>query len=74
MLFDNPVEKVAAFLTVMRECGIKPEFECFDTGIVRSAAAIARLNGFVRTPKYNFVMGVKSGMPAEPDLLPFSSS
>jgi uncharacterized protein (DUF849 family) len=70
MLFDNPVEKVAAFLTVMRECGIEPEFECFDTGIVRSAAAIARLNGFVRPPKYNFVMGVESGMPVEPDLLP----
>ncbi len=70
MLFDNPVEKVSAFLAVMRECGIDPEFECFDTGIVRSAAAIARNNGFPRPPKYNFVMGVESGMPADPELLP----
>jgi 3-keto-5-aminohexanoate cleavage enzyme len=70
MLFDNPVEKVAAFLAAMKGSGSMPEFECFDTGIVRSAAAIARLNGFVRPPKYNFVMGVESGMPAEPDLLP----
>ncbi|RBP02881.1 uncharacterized protein (DUF849 family) [Roseiarcus fermentans] len=70
MLFDNSVDKVAAFLAVMRECGIEPEFECFDTGIVRTAAAIARLNGFPRPPKYNFVMGVESGMPADPDLLP----
>ena len=70
MLFDNPVEKVAAFLAVMRECAIEPEFECFDTGIVRTAAAIARNNGFPRAPKYNFVMGVESGMPADPDLLP----
>lgn len=70
MLFDNPVEKVAAFLSVMRECAVEPEFECFDTGIVRTAAAIARNNGFVRAPKYNFVMGVESGMPTDPALLP----
>jgi uncharacterized protein (DUF849 family) len=70
MLFDNPVEKVAAFLTVMRENGIEPEFECFDTGIVRAAEAIARNNGYARPPKYNFVMGVESGMPADPELLP----
>ena len=70
MLFDNPVEKVAAFLKTMRECAIEPEFECFDTGIVRTAAAIARNSGHRRAPKYNFVMGVESGMPADPDLLP----
>lgn len=35
MLFDNPVEKVASFLTTMAETGAVPEFECFDTGIVR---------------------------------------
>ena len=54
----------------MRECAIEPEFECFDTGIVRTAAAIARNSGYARAPKYNFVMGVESGMPADPDLLP----
>ncbi len=70
MLFDNTVEKVASFLAVMRECSIEPEFECFDTGIVRTAAAVARNNGFARAPKYNFVMGVESGMPADPELLP----
>jgi 3-keto-5-aminohexanoate cleavage enzyme len=70
MLFDNPVEKVEAFLRVMRENAVAPEFECFDTGIVRTAAAIARNAGDTRAPKYNFVMGVESGMPADADLLP----
>jgi uncharacterized protein (DUF849 family) len=70
MLFDNPVEKIAGFLSVMRESAIEPEFECFDVGIVRTAAAIARNCGHDRAPKYNFVMGVESGMPAEADLLP----
>jgi 3-keto-5-aminohexanoate cleavage enzyme len=70
MLFDNPVEKIAAFLEAMRDSGAMPEFECFDTGIVRTAAAIARASGYARAPKYNFVMGVESGMPTDPELLP----
>ena len=70
MVFDNAPDKVKAFLAVMRETNTIPEMECFDTGIVRTAAAIARLGGFARAPKYNFVMGVESGMPTDPDLLP----
>ena len=69
-LFDNPVEKVKAYLDVMAQTGTQPEFECFDTGIVRCVEMYAR-NGMVRgRPRYNFVMGVESGMPADPDLLP----
>jgi 3-keto-5-aminohexanoate cleavage enzyme len=71
MVFDNPVEKVEAYLEVMREVGAKPEFECFDTGIVRSVAMFEQV-GMIRDgrpPEINFVMGVSSGMPADPDLL-----
>ncbi len=70
MLFDNPVEKVARFLEAMRASGSRPEFECFDTGMVRSVALFAETGMFSGPPKYNFVMGVASGMPADPDLLP----
>ena len=51
--------------------GIEPEFECFDLGMVRTAAAIARNCGYDGPPKYNLVMGVESGMPADPELLPY---
>ncbi len=69
-LFDNPVDKVRAYLEVMAKTGTKPEFECFDLGIVRCVAMYVR-NGMYRgQPQYNFVMGVDSGMPADPDLLP----
>lgn len=70
MVFDNPVDKVQAFLGVMAEVGTKPEFECFDTGIVRSVEMYEKagmLDG--RPPEVNFVMGVESGMPADPRLL-----
>ena len=70
ILFDNPVEKIRKFLDAIQAKGIEPEFECFDVGIARSAAAVARNCGYDRAPKYNFVMGVESGMPADSELLP----
>jgi uncharacterized protein (DUF849 family) len=70
LLFDNPVDKVKAYLEVMRETRTQPEFECFDVGIVRCVGMYAKNAMFEGRPKYNFVMGVESGMPADPDLLP----
>jgi 3-keto-5-aminohexanoate cleavage enzyme len=68
MVFDNPVSKVKAMVDVMHEVGTEPEFECFDVGIVRSVELYVK-NGMTRTPHYNFVMGVASGMPVDADLL-----
>lgn len=70
LLFDNPVEKIQRFLEVMTAEEIVPEFECFDTGIVRSVALYKANGMFAGHPHLSFVMGVDSGMPAEPDLLP----
>jgi uncharacterized protein (DUF849 family) len=70
MLFDNPVEKVAAFLQVMHETGALPEFECFDVGIVRCVDMYLRAGLYRGHPDVNLVMGVESGMPADPALLP----
>ncbi|SDR48029.1 Uncharacterized conserved protein, DUF849 family [Rhizobiales bacterium GAS113] len=70
LLFDNPVDKVTQFLAVMRDTRTRPEFECFDTGNVRCVGMYAKAGMFAGMPKYNFVMGVESGMPADPDLLP----
>jgi 3-keto-5-aminohexanoate cleavage enzyme len=69
MVFDNPVAKVQQFLDVMRECGTRPEFECFDVGIVRSVG-MYRQAGMAEPPlDVNFVMGVASGMPVDAELL-----
>jgi uncharacterized protein (DUF849 family) len=61
---------VKAYLDVMAKTGTQPEFECFDTGIVRCVEMYARNGMFRERPRYNFVMGVESGMPGDPDLLP----
>ena len=68
MLFDNTVDKVKAMIEVMDETGTRPEFECFDVGIVRSVG-MYRKAGMAEHLEYNFVMGVASGMPADVDLL-----
>ncbi len=70
LLFDNPVEKIERFLDIMRENGVVPEFECFDTGIVRSVRMYQQNGMFDGDAHLSFVMGVESGMPARADLLP----
>ncbi|MSP91239.1 MAG: 3-keto-5-aminohexanoate cleavage protein [Myxococcales bacterium] len=70
LVFDNPVEKIEAFAEVMKRVGIVPECECFDTGIVRSVGMFAR-RGLLSDPVHiSLVMGVASGMPADPEWLP----
>jgi 3-keto-5-aminohexanoate cleavage enzyme len=70
LLFDNPVEKIATFLQAMHETHALPEFECFDVGIVRSVGMFMRAGLYRGHVDVNFVMGVDSGMPADPALLP----
>ncbi len=70
MLFDNPVEKIEAFAQVMKAHGIVPECECFDTGIVRSVAMLAKRNMVSNPPHISLVMGVESGMPNKAHWLP----
>lgn len=69
-LFDNPVDKVQRFLDVMKANGVVPEFECFDSGIVRSVGLFQRNRMFEGPAHISLVMGVASGMPAKPQWLP----
>jgi uncharacterized protein (DUF849 family) len=70
MIFDNPVEKVQRFLEVMTADKVIPEFECFDTGIVRSVAMYKKAGMFAGDPHISLVMGVASGQAARPEWLP----
>lgn len=70
MVFDNPVAKIQRFQAVMDEVGAHPEYECFDTGILRSVELFRQVGMAVDPIHVSFVMGVASGMPARADLLP----
>lgn len=69
-LFDNSVEKVKGFLDVMTANDVVPEFECFDSGIVRSVGLYKRNGMFEGTAHISLVMGVASGMPAKKEWVP----
>ena len=69
LVFTNDVAKITRMIKAMDKTDTVPEMECFDVGIVRSVGMYAH-NGMCAEPHYNFVMGVASGMPADPDLLP----
>ena len=69
-LFDNPVEKVQQFLDAMAANDVVPEFECFDSGIVRSVALYKKAGMFEGDPHISLVMGVGSGQPAKPEWVP----
>jgi len=70
MVFDNSVEKITDFAEAMYAQNCIPECECFDTGIVRSCKMFQHV-GMLKAPSHiSFVMGVQSGMPCRPDMLP----
>ena len=69
-LFDNSVEKVKGFLDVMTANDVVPEFECFDSGIVRSVGLYQKNGMFEGTAHISLVMGVASGMPAKREWVP----
>ena len=70
MMFDNPVEKCRQYLDVMKANDVVPEFECFDSGIVRSVALFKKAGMFEGDPLISLVMGVASGQPAKPEWVP----
>jgi len=72
MMFDNSVEKVQDYLDVMRE---RHDPDSNASTSASCAASACTADRDVCGPlEYNFVMGVASGMPADPELLPILPS
>jgi len=60
----NPPDVIEALARRMRECGVKPEIECFDVAMISNAAALAE-RGLLDEPlHFNMVMGVPGSIPA----------
>jgi 3-keto-5-aminohexanoate cleavage enzyme len=61
-VFANPFDEIIAFLSVMKELGIKPEHECFDLGHVGSVYPLMDM-GVLDPPLHvDCVMGVVGGV------------
>jgi 3-keto-5-aminohexanoate cleavage enzyme len=66
-VFENPFPLVERFFLRMREVGIQPEFEVFDTGMVEAARRlVAAHDAEPRHLHFDFVLGVPGGMAGTP--------
>src|SRR3954464_14365657 len=61
-VFENSFDTIIELVTVMRELGIKPEHECFDSGHVANLDPLLDM-GLLREPlQISCVMGVTGGI------------
>lgn len=60
---------MAYIAKVMQECGVKPEFECYDVGMINNAATLRDLGYLNGSLYFQCVMGVMGCIPATPDNL-----
>ncbi len=72
-VFANAFEDIIAFATAMKEHGIKPEMECFDTGHVGSHVVLEGLGLLEKPYHFSFIMGVLGGIPASARHLAFQA-
>jgi len=65
-VFENSFDTIVEFITTMKELGIKPEHECFDSGHVANLDPLLDM-GLLQPPlQISLVMGVTGGIRPTP--------
>lgn len=63
-VFVNPPDFLERMARMMKEKGVKPEIECFETGMISNAMRLAEA-GLIDQPYwFQFVLGLRGGAPA----------
>jgi 3-keto-5-aminohexanoate cleavage enzyme len=65
-VFENSFDTIVEFLTAMRELGIKPEHECFDSGHVANLDPLIDMRLLEPPLQISLVMGVTGGIRPTP--------
>jgi 3-keto-5-aminohexanoate cleavage enzyme len=65
-VFENSFDTIIEFLTEMRELGIKPEHECFDSGHVANLDPLLDMGLLEEPLQISLVMGVTGGIRPSP--------
>ena len=60
-VFENSFDTIIEFLTAMREIGIKPEHECFDSGHVANLDPLIDMELLAEPVNVSLVIGVNGG-------------
>ncbi len=72
-VFANDFADIIGFAKGIKENGIKPEMECFDTGHVYSHTVLEQLGLLDKPYHFSFIMGVLGGIPATAHHLAFQA-
>jgi uncharacterized protein (DUF849 family) len=72
-VFENSFDDIIAFAKAIKECGAKPELECFDTGHVYSYKVLEDMELLEKPYHFSFIMGVLGGIPASSRHLAFQA-
>ena len=68
-VFANPFSEIVPLLKAMKESGVKPEMECFDSGHIGNSFPLIDM-GLLEPPyQFSLIMGVLGGMPPTADNL-----
>jgi 3-keto-5-aminohexanoate cleavage enzyme len=58
----NPWSGLLKFADTMKECGVKPELEIYDAGMINNTQVLQSLDALAAPLHYQFVLGVLGGM------------
>lgn len=68
-VFANPFSEIIPLLKAMKDSGVKPEMECFDSGHIGNSFPLIDM-GLLEPPyQFSLIMGVLGGMPPTADNL-----
>jgi 3-keto-5-aminohexanoate cleavage enzyme len=67
----NPWSALLKFADTMKQCGVKPELEVYDTAMIHNAEVLQSLDALVEPLHFSFVMGVLGGIQATVENLVF---
>jgi len=73
-VFMNHPADMEAFVIAMREHGVKPELEIFDSGMLSTAHRWLKKGLLTGPLHFDFVLGIPGGMAATPEALLFLKS
>jgi len=64
MVFENSFDDIQRFVKTMKEAGVKPELECFDTGHIGNSRPFLKSGELQHPLQFSLIMGVLGGIPA----------
>jgi uncharacterized protein (DUF849 family) len=70
----NTPRNVTIMAGAIREAGVKPELEVFDSGDIQLAHQLLESSVLPRPPLFQVVLGIRNGFPATPETLLYAKS